>query len=157
MALTITEKQHWKERIEARIDKRIKRLKHANLELITGIAEQSRTQAIAQSQLTKEFSRLATIEETESAMSREKEALLAKIHTKLIGKSDSYYAFRSRIDSRIAELQRDIEDELLIESEVGREIATLSAEKENLLDTVWLATSSRQVTELWQKVLNLLG
>ncbi len=157
MALTITEKQHWKDRIETRIEKRIKRLKAGNLELITGIAEQAKTQAIAQSKLTKEFARLTTIEDSESALAKQKETLLTQIHGKLIGKSDSSYYIRSRIDFRIAELQRDIEEDLLAESDMGREIRNLAAEKENLLDTVWLATSSRQVTDLWQKVLNLLG
>ena len=32
-----------------------------------------------------------------------------------------------------------------------------SAEKVNLLDTVWLATSSSDVRALWQKVSELLG
>lgn len=157
MALTITEKQHWKDRIETRIEKRIKRLKAGNVELIRDASERAKAQAIAQAKLTKEFSRLIGIEASESDLSKEKEALLAQIHNKLLGEIPVSWNVRHQIDNRVAELQRDIEDELLAESDVGREIATLTAEKENLLDTVWLATSPRQVTDLWQKVLNLLG
>ena len=48
-------------------------------------------------------------------------------------------------------------DELLAESDRGQQILRLREEKENLLDTVWLATSSTQVRELWAKVTELIG
>src|SRR5207247_2119349 len=48
------------------------------------------------------------------------------------------------------------EAELLAEDERGREVLRLRREKENLLDTVWLATSPQQVKELWRKVAELL-
>ncbi len=149
MALTITEKQHWKDRIESRISKRIKRLKSGNHEFFSEISEKAKQQAIAQSKLAKDFDRLAVIEKTESELENEKEVLLVQMHNKLIGKSYASYGVRDRISTRINELQREIEDELLGESDIGREIASLLAEKENLLDTIWLATSPRQVTELW--------
>ena len=41
--------------------------------------------------------------------------------------------------------------------ELGRQVLKLRAEKENLLDVIWLATSSRQVRQLWTKVAELLG
>ncbi len=62
MALTITEKQHWKDRIESRINRRTKRLKSGNLELFTKISEKAKKMAIAQSKLAKDFDRLAVIE-----------------------------------------------------------------------------------------------
>ena len=48
-------------------------------------------------------------------------------------------------------------DQFLAEDPVGREIARWEAERENLLDTVWLATSPAQVRALWTKVGELLG
>ena len=49
------------------------------------------------------------------------------------------------------------EGELLRESDLGREILRLRREKENLLDTVWLASSTSQLKTLWQNVATLLG
>ena len=49
------------------------------------------------------------------------------------------------------------EDELLVENETGQRILKLREEKDNLLDTVWLATSPKQIKELWSKVAELLG
>ena len=42
-------------------------------------------------------------------------------------------------------------------SDVGRRIVDLRREKDNLLDVVWLASSSIQIKELWGKVAELLG
>ena len=43
------------------------------------------------------------------------------------------------------------------EDALGQEILRLRREKENLLDTIWLATSPHQIRQLWQKVVELLG
>ena len=43
------------------------------------------------------------------------------------------------------------------ECETGRQILRLREEKENLLDTIWLATSPSQLKTLWTKVAELLG
>ena len=50
-----------------------------------------------------------------------------------------------------------LEDELLKDSPLGRQILKLRAEKDALLDTVWLATSSAQVRDLWSRVSAVLG
>jgi hypothetical protein len=49
------------------------------------------------------------------------------------------------------------QDQLLAEDPVGREIARLEAEKDRLLDTVWLACSPSQIGQLWARVGELLG
>ena len=49
------------------------------------------------------------------------------------------------------------EEQLLAGDAVGKEIVRLQAERERLLDTVWLATSSVQIRTLWPKVGELLG
>ena len=45
----------------------------------------------------------------------------------------------------------------MAESDVGRRIVTLRRERENLLDTIWLATSPVQLKTLWSKLAELLG
>jgi hypothetical protein len=49
-----------------------------------------------------------------------------------------------------------LEADILAESDLGRRVVSLREEKENLLDTVWLATSSTQIKQLWEKVNELL-
>ena len=50
-----------------------------------------------------------------------------------------------------------VEDELLAQTDLGRQILKLRAERESPLDAIWLATSPRQVKDLWSKVAELLG
>jgi hypothetical protein len=45
---------------------------------------------------------------------------------------------------------------LLEEHPLGRRILRLEREKEELLDTVWLATSPAQIKELWAKFAEVL-
>ena len=49
------------------------------------------------------------------------------------------------------------EETLLREHDLGRQITQLRLEKENLLDTVFLATSPTQIRSLWGQVSDLLG
>lgn len=49
-----------------------------------------------------------------------------------------------------------METELLAKNEIGKRILKLREEKEELLDTVWLATSPKQVKQLWQTVAEVL-
>ena len=45
---------------------------------------------------------------------------------------------------------------ILAKTEIGRQVLELEREKEELLDTVWLATSGTQIKHLWQKVADIL-
>ena len=49
------------------------------------------------------------------------------------------------------------EEELLAGHELGRQVLQLRADRERLLDTVWLACSSAQIRQLWSSVNALLG
>jgi len=70
---------------------------------------------------------------------------------------NSLYRFDQEVDSAVNRRKAAHEDELLAASELGQRILKLRQEKENLLDTVWLATSPKQIKELWSKVAELLG
>ena len=49
------------------------------------------------------------------------------------------------------------EEERLAANELGRQVLRLRAEREGLLDAIWLATSPSQVRAFWQRVGELLG
>ena len=67
------------------------------------------------------------------------------------------YHCTNEVDSAVDRRRKVHEDELLAESEIGREILRLRQEQDNLLDTVWLATSPTQLKTLWLKVNQLLA
>ena len=49
------------------------------------------------------------------------------------------------------------ERDVLLDTEFGRKIVRLREEQDQLLDTVWLATSSKQIKRLWTELASLLG
>jgi hypothetical protein len=161
-SLTVREKEHWKDRIAARIDKRIDALNAENGKIMEQVKEASRERALDSlgiSTLHKRAERLkqqkSSLEEKESKTYREIAAKLRGVPVREV--TDSRYGIASEISEAVEKRQTLHEDELLVESEVGREILSLRSEKENLLDTVWLATSGKQIKDLWEKVDSLLG
>ena len=49
------------------------------------------------------------------------------------------------------------QQQLLADDPVGRRVLHLEAEKERLLDTIWLACSPGQIRSLWAQLSELLG
>ncbi|MCK4282912.1 MAG: hypothetical protein KAX44_01240 [Candidatus Brocadiae bacterium] len=62
------------------------------------------------------------------------------------------YVVEDAVKARAKALEADI----LAESDLGKQVLTLRDEKDNLLDTVWLATSCGQIKELREQVNALL-
>ena len=63
----------------------------------------------------------------------------------------------NEVAEAITRRQAAHQEQLLADDPIGREIAKLEAEKDRLLDTIWLATSPTQIKQLWTKVGELLG
>jgi hypothetical protein len=63
----------------------------------------------------------------------------------------------NEVAEAIARRQSAHQDQLMADDPIGREIAGLEAEKDGLLDTIWLATSPAQIRQLWTRVGELLG
>lgn len=83
--------------------------------------------------------------------------ILAKILNIPLGNvADNPYRLERDIDEAISDRQQIELDNILAASKRGRRIVALREEKENLLDTVWLATSPKQIKELWDHVSDLL-
>jgi hypothetical protein len=164
MALTVTEKEHWVGRISRRIDKRIETLEAADPSLKKRIQRDARQQAFVSLGLADWQDELDKIERDKEALEKRTEvvtrAMLAHVRGVPVSDlDDSVYSYhcRDEVRSAVSKRQNIHEDELLAESETGREILRLREEKENLLDTIWLATSPSQLKTLWTKVSELLG
>jgi hypothetical protein len=160
--LTVTEKEHWKNRIAKRIDKRIEAITAQNPSLMERIKGEARQRALDSLGLAPHRAQLDEIEREEEALSKRKKKAQWAMLAQLRGVppedlDDHYYHYDSEVEGAIAKRQAVHEDELLADDDVGRKILQLRQEKDDLLDTVWLATSGTQIKQLWAKVAELLG
>ena len=167
--LTITEKEHWKARISARIDKRIEAIKSRHPALFERVGRDAHAQALESLGLAALHAELDAIRGQELALARHKKRvqreMLAALRGQPIDEVGDGFSTRYGIDlplpveafEAIERRRRAHQEELLAGDPVGREIAHLEAEKDGLLDTVWLAVSPAQIKQLWSRVGELLG
>jgi hypothetical protein len=165
MPLTVTEKEHGRQRIAARIERRIEALAAGDPGLMDRIRSEARRRAIASLGLAEWQAELdAVVEERKILDRREKRAQKAMV-ARLQGVPAEEvsegaihsYQFTQTVHAAVQKRQAVHEEELLAEHPVGRDVLRLRAEKENLLDVVWLASSPAQIKQLWAKVAALLG
>ena len=155
MPLTTTEKQHWRDRIAKRIDKKIVGITALDPGLFSRIESQARTRAIESLGLAELMTEQARVEQEMQALKSREEQHTRDVLSRLRGvepdKTDSYSDCRSdhEINTAIKARQTVDEETLLREHNLGRQITQLRLEKENLLDAVFLATSPTQVRVLW--------
>ncbi len=161
-SLTVKEKEHWKERIDRRIEKQIEALCADEAGFMDGIHEKARQRALESLGVAKLQHRLDHIQRQEESLEarqkrtqREMIAILRGIPLRDV--KNDLWRVKDDIETAVKKRQLVHEDELLAETDRGREILNLRMEKDNLLDTVWLATSPKQIKDLWEKVDDLLG
>ena len=162
MGLTVTEKEHWKDRIERRINKRIEAIWAAEPNLKEQIDREARQKALESLKLAELERESDEVEEQkkelearEQRLTRQKMAVVRGVPLDTVDDYRSYHADQE-IEQAVRRRQSVFEQELLAAHEVGREIVKLQEERENLLDTIWLATSPAQLKTLWTKVAELL-
>ena len=162
--LTVTEKEHWKDRSDRRIALRIETITTEDLGLLERIKEQARCQAMASLGIAELDAEVQRIERQEEEL-RQRETLVKRtmlaqvrgVPVETIDTGYNDYASCREIDKAIERRLAVHEDRLLAEHDVGRRILALRQERERLIDTVWLATSSASIRELWTKVGELLA
>jgi hypothetical protein len=160
--LTVSEKEHWKERITRRIDKKIELLSASEPTLLDRIRERARQRALQSLGLAAMQAEVdAIVEEKQELERRERQthrAMLATVRRVPVEAVEDYFhCSQLEISNAIQRRQTIHEDELLAEDPLGQQILHLRQEKDNLLDTIWLASSPQQIKELWKKVVDLLG
>jgi hypothetical protein len=160
--LTVSEKEHWKERIARRVDKKIELLTASEPALLDRIREQARQRALQSLGLATIQAEVDVIVEQKQELERRERqahrAMLATVRrVPMEAVEDYYHCSHVEISNAVQRRQTIHEDELLAEDPLGQQILHLRQEKENLLDTIWLATSPQHIKELWKKVVDLLG
>lgn len=162
MAISISEKQHWKERIEKKIKLRIHSLKSQDPALFKEAEVVARTTAIDSLGISDDLDQIEQLKSQIETLENQKRDKGVSIIERLSGEPAmkgyySEYEFRNSLDNLLkTHIQKKLKD-FLQASPLGREVAKLESEKENLMDTIWLATSSRQMSDMWTKVLKLLA
>jgi hypothetical protein len=167
--LTVTERAHWRDRIAARIDRAVERVKAAHPALFDRARREAHAAALRSLGLAGPYAELEAVQAAEAALERRKRraqrAMLAAVRGVPPEEVSDNFGIRyggelplpSEAAEAITKRQAAHQEQLLAEDPVGREVARLRAEKEDLLDTVWLACSTAQVRALWTKVGELVG
>ena len=100
------------------------------------------------------------IRNTHHDSNRERERTLIRTMAAKVVKAehhpDATYLQQAAIDNAVRDRQKVHETELLAADPLGRKILELQLEQEDLLDTVWLATSPVQIKQLWSRVAEIL-
>ena len=163
MGLTLGEKNHWKERIAKRIDHRIETVvAKDDPALLQRVAEEARNKAYKSLGIDAQRQELQQIEKQKEETERRERKLQAEQRAVIKGTTvekeleNSYCRYSNTVEDAVAARAKALEADILAESDLGKQVLALRAEKENLLDTVWLATSSIQIKELWEQVNALL-
>ena len=162
--LTVAEKNHWKDRLSKRIDRRIETIAAEEPNLLDRVKRDARERAMQSLNVAELQADVDGIEEQEESLNKRKSLLhrtmLARVRRVPLETIDQHYTpthYNNEVENAVKSRQVIHEDELLADCEIGRRILTLRREKESLLDCVWLASSPIQVRELWSKVSELLG
>lgn len=155
MSLTVKEKEHWKDRISARIERAIEGLyRREGLELRKTVQQQSRQRVLDQFGIREAYEHAQSLDVEIEALSSQRRKVLANVNEQLegLGHAFGYHAGYRDLEQFIERQAKLLERDVLQDTELGRKIVRLKDEQEQLLDTVWLATSSTQIRQLWQDV-----
>ncbi len=162
--ISVTEKAHWRDRIAARLDKKIESLAAAVPGLMDRIKREARQCAIAslglaalQADIDAVIAARRALDQREEQAERGMLAIVRGVAVADLDDCDYGYSERREVESALFRRAAAHEDELLAADDIGRHVLRLRQEKENLLDTVWIATSPAHIKQLWCKVNQLLG
>ena len=161
--LTVAEKTHWKERIEARINRRIEAILAAEPGLIDRVKREAKARALVSLGVAELHAEIEQLAAQKAALDRRerraRRAMLARVRgVDTDDVEERYYgSLDPEVNTAITKRQAVHEDEILAGHELGRHVVRIRAEKDRLLDVIWLATSPVQVRQLWTKVGELIG
>jgi len=163
MGLTVKEKDHWRERIARRIDQTIDELEcKEDPTFRQRLAEKADSEAwksLGLGELHAEVEKInAEIKRSEDRRSEIYDQMLRIVE----GTSETTHYYRSRgypcqVTESVKRHSLVHQRELMASDPLGKRILQLEREKEELLDTVWLATSSAQIKDLWSRFIDMLN
>ena len=161
MPLTVKEKEHWKEQIEKRIDKAIAEIyRNEGNEWRRSLQEKVNSEALKRLGLTNYMKRYLDLDSKVEKLRAEQSKLVESNEETFKDKSNEKLRWvrGHELIETVVKLEAEIvEKERLGDSESGQKILRLMREKEELLDTIWLATSPVQIRSLWSDFTELVA
>ena len=159
--LTVKEKEHWKERITRKVDQAIDALLATNDSgYQERIAKEARTMAIQSLGIQELEARAAELEKLEESSRLQRQQLYKEMISQVTGRriedKNVSYCWPHDIHQAIEKRKRLHQEQLMERDELGRRILAYRRAQEELLDTVWLANSGKQIHQLWTEVAELL-
>jgi len=162
MGLTVTEREHWKDRIAKRIDKAIvATYSEEEPQLLQRVKDEAKRQAVAKLGLSELMEQRNQLLEEIGRLEKKRDDVTKRVASQVTGRPVNevrphhyrgFEAIPREVEEAVEEAAASIEERLLAEHPLGSRVLQLRQEKEELLDTVWLATSGRQIKELWTSV-----
>ena len=163
MSLTVREKEHWKNRINRKIDQAVEAILAAEnpnyMEKMRREANKRALESLGISKLKKE---IETIDAEKASLDEKRQIVQTRILAVVRGVDAAVkerfgsHSDHFEVTAAIQRRQELTEKQVLAECDLGRRILKLKNEKDELLDTVWLATSPKQIKELWSTVCGIL-
>lgn len=160
MGITVAEKEHWKERLAQRIDLRIDSLvSKGEPGFMADVEIKSLKRTKEKLGVAEELSEAQKLERQAEELSQQSRKIREEVYRKLKGLSPECYVNIFQVGSSIqhileqnAKLERR---RVLEESELGRKVLELELKRETLVDSVWLATAPKQISDLWDSIESL--
>jgi len=162
MPITLREKEHWEERMTRKINQAIEALyAEENPHFLEEVREKAHAQALKTLGMESLAAKVKQIEQRRKRDDADRTQAYREMVAIVTGKSaadiDSSYCMEPREVANAIRRRANVhERENLQQTELGQRVLKLEQEKEELLDTVWLATSTTQIKQLWQTVADVL-
>lgn len=158
MAISVTEKEHIKDLIEKRINAKIEQIQIENKADLDMIKEQAKINGIEALGLTETMATIESIDDQITKLTEKRNKLEIKALESLgVDSNRVYNRYREHINNKIATAAAISEKKLIDAHPNLKQISALKDEKENLLQTIWIATSNTQVKQLFDYLNSLLG
>lgn len=159
--LSQKDKQHWRDLIAKKIDKRIDGIKAACPSRFSNLAAQAYNESLKSLGLvpfyTKEDTLTKQIRELEQQKEKNERAMIAHLRNVPPDTIERYtYNCRSEVQEAVEKRAATHLDALMQADDLGQQVLALEAEKEDLLNSVYLATATSQIKDLYASVLKLI-
>lgn len=148
MALSFTEKQHWKNRIEKIVEGKIFQLKSHSANVISDIKAGAKVAIEDELNISDELAEYAHRAEEIANLEQKQRDLLNMLAAEVYAGELPYRVDLNDVQKHVKKLVRERTESLFSVHPLGKHMELLQNEKARLLDEVLLAGNSQQITRL---------
>lgn len=158
MTLTVKEKEHWNARFSRTMDRVAEKfLASKDPTLMDDIKREARVKALESLGIAELQQELARVDDESAELDKRRRGVQIEIvalirGVKVTEVSSFRYSDYQEVETAINRRKSKIEKELFENTEIGQRLLSLDEKKDELLDSVWMATSPKQIKELWATV-----